>query len=165
VIGAHGAKEGIMQKRLVGTQAWTRAPGSWLDLEQLADVELTSEDPVHPIEGALTSGGDARWRAAERGTQSVRLLFQTPQRVQRIRLRFDETEAERTQEFVLRWSPDGGHSYRDIVRQQYTFSPAGATSEVEELTVDLAGVTALELTIMPDQRGQVHASLTEWRVG
>ena len=32
----------------------------------------------------------------------------------------------------------------------------GATSEIEELDVDLAGVTALELTIMPDQRGQAH---------
>ena len=154
-----------MQKRLVRTQTRTQAPGSWLDLEELADVELTSENAAHAIESALTPGEGAGWRAAERGTQSIRLLFHAPQRVRRIRLRFDEAETERTQEFVLRWSPDGGQSYRDIVRQQYTFSPAGATSEVEELTVDLAGVTALELTIMPDQRGQVHASLAEWRVG
>ena len=51
------------------------------------------------------------------------------------------------------------------MRQQYTFSPGGATSEIEELEVDLAGVTVLELTIIPDQgRGQVHASLAEWRL-
>ena len=36
---------------------------------------------------------------------------------------FQEDEQERTQEFVLRWSPDGGQSYREIVRQQYNFSP------------------------------------------
>jgi hypothetical protein len=136
-----------------------------LDLDELADVELTSEDPAHPIEGALTLGAGAGWRAAERGTQSIRLLFHAPQRLRRIRLRFDGAGAERTQEFSLRWSADGGRSYRDVVRQQYNFSPAGATSEVEELDIDLAGVTALELTIMPDQRGQAHASLEEWRVG
>lgn len=154
-----------MQKRFVHATARDHAPGSWLDLDTLANVELTSEDAAHPIEGALASGEGAGWRAAERGTQSIRLLFHAPQQLHRIRLRFDEAEAERTQEFALRWSPDGGSSYRDVVRQQYTFSPAGATSEVEELSVDLAGVTALELTIMPDQRGQAHASLAEWRVG
>ena len=154
-----------MQKRIVGTQARSQAPGSWLDLGELADVELTSEDAAYPIEAALAPGAGAGWRAAERGTQSIRLVFHAPQRLRRIRLRFEEAEAERTQEWALRWSPDGGHSYRDVVRQQYNFSPGGATSEVEELGVDLAGVTALELTIMPDQRGEARASLAEWRVG
>ena len=65
----------------------------------------------------------------------------------------------------MTWSPDGGRSSRDIVRQQYTFSPEGSTTEVEDLNVDLATVTALELTIIPDQgRGQAHASLSEWRL-
>jgi hypothetical protein len=65
----------------------------------------------------------------------------------------------------LRWSPDGGRSFRDLIRQQYSFSPAGSTSEVEDLNVDLASVTALELTIIPDQgRGQARASLAEWRL-
>ena len=104
------------------------------------------------------------WRAGEGGTQRVRLLFHTPQRLRRIRLRFEEATAERTQEFVLRWSADGGRSFSDIVRQQYTFSPGGATSEVEDLAVDLTGVTALELMILPDQRGEAFASLMEWRL-
>jgi hypothetical protein len=65
----------------------------------------------------------------------------------------------------LRWSPDGGRSCRDLVRQQYTFSPDGSTSEVEDLNVDLSSVTALELTIIPDQgQGQAHACLSEWRL-
>jgi hypothetical protein len=51
------------------------------------------------------------------------------------------------------------------MRQQYTFSPEGSTTEVEDLNVDLPTVTALELTIIPDQgRGQAHASLSEWRL-
>jgi hypothetical protein len=155
-----------MQKRLVG------APGqkgiteeSWLDLEAMAQVELTSEDPARPIEGALLPNGESGWRAAEPGSQSVRLLFHQPQRLRRILLRFDEPAEERTQEFALTWSPDGGRSSRDLVRQQYTFSPAGSTSEIEDLNVDLASVTSLELTIIPDQGlGRAHASLSEWRL-
>ena len=93
-------------------------------------------------------------------------LFREPQRIQRILLRFTEPAANRTQEFVLRWSPDAGQSFHDIVRQQYTFSPDGATSELEDLRVTLAQVTALELTIIPDQgRRGACASLAEWRIG
>jgi hypothetical protein len=157
----------LMQKRLV------HAPGqhgadtvSWLSVETLAQVELTSEDPGHPIEAAFGSGGDAGWRASEPGAQSIRLLFHQPQPLTRIRLRFVEPTAERTQEFSLRWSADGGRSFRELVRQQYTFSPGGATSEIEEFEVDLTAVTTLELTIIPDQgRGQARASLAEWRLG
>ena len=112
----------------------------------------------------VVPGRGPGWRAGEGGTQRVRLLFHTPQRLRRIRLRFEEATAERTQEFVLRWSADGGRSFSDIVRQQYTFSPGGVTSEVEDLAVDLTGVTALELMILPDQRGEAFASLTEWRL-
>jgi hypothetical protein len=152
-----------MQKRMVHTSV-APPPGSWLDVDALADVELTSEEVAHPVEAALVPGNGSGWRASERGTQSVRLVFHRPQRVRRIRLRFEEADTERTQEFTLRWSSDGGRTFREVVRQQYTFSPAGATSEVEDLNVDLVAVTALELTIMPDHRGQAYASLAEWRL-
>jgi hypothetical protein len=152
-----------MQKRTVHGSVAPR-PGTWLDLDVLADVELTSEDAAHPVEAALVSGDGSGWRASEPGTQRIRLVFHRPQRLRRIRLRFDEADTERTQEFTLRWSPDGGRTFREVVRQQYTFSPAGATSEVEDLNVDLAAVTALELMIIPDQHGRGYASLAEWRV-
>jgi hypothetical protein len=154
-----------MQKRIIRDRADAQAAhGIWLDLVPLTEVELTSEDAAHPIEAALVPGSGPGWRAADPGPQSVRLLFHTPQRLRRIRLRFEEVDAERTQEFVLRWSPDRGRTYRDIVRQQYTFAPAGATSEVEDLTVELDAVTALELRIIPDQHGQTYASVAEWRI-
>ena len=155
-----------MEKRLVRAPGQTRAvQGSWLELESLAQVELTSEDPARPVESALLPMSGTGWQAAEPGVQSIRLLFHQPQRLRRIRLRFDESGARRTQEFALRWSPDGGRSFQDLVRQQYTFSPEGSTSEVEDLNVDLASVTVLELTIIPDQgRGQARASLAEWRL-
>ena len=153
-----------MQKRLVRAPGQHRAaPPSWLEVENLAQVELTSEDPAHPIEAALRPGGASGWRASEPGTQSIRLLFNQPQPVRRIRLHFVEPAAERTQEFSLRWSPDSGRSFQELVRQQYTFSPGGATAELEDFEVDLAAVTALELTIIPDQgHGQARASLAEW---
>jgi hypothetical protein len=154
-----------MQKRVIPRSGAAQpALADWLELESLAEVELTSEDAAYPIECALTSNGGGGWRSAEPGTQIIRLRFHTPQRLRRIRLRFEEANAERTQEFTLRWSPDGGRTFRDIVRQQYTFSPTGATSELEDLTVDLAAATDLELTIIPDQRGQTYASLAEWRI-
>jgi len=156
-----------MQKRLLEVAKRGRLDdGPWLDLEGLAEAELTSEDPAHPIENALLPRGERGWRAVEPGEQRIRLLFREPQRLRRIWLRFAGAGANRTQEFVLRWSRDAGQSFHDIVRQQYTFSPDGATSETEDLSVDLAAVTALELTIEPDQgRGETYASLEEWRIG
>jgi hypothetical protein len=155
-----------MRKRVVHAAPRERVPQeTWLDLERLAQVEVTSEDAEYPIEAALLPGGESGWRAAEWGKQTIRLAFDQPRSLRRILLHFVEAEAERTQEFVLRWSADGGRSFRELVRQQFTFSPRGATSEVEDFQVDLAGVTALELTIIPDQgRGAARASLAEWRL-
>ncbi len=100
------------------------------------------------------------------GSAGGYLLFDVPQRIRRIWLVFEETEAERTQEFVLRWFSDGGHSFREIVRQQWNFSPPDATRETEDYRVDLSGVTVLELVIVPDKsRGAMsHALLKSLRL-
>ena len=137
----------------------------WLAVETLARVEVTSEDPAHPVESALAPGAAGGWRAAQPGKQTVRLILDRPQSLNRILLIFEEREVQRTQEFVLRWSSDGGNSYRDIVRQQWNFSPQGTTTEVEDYHVGLLDVTALELEIVPDQgRGEAHASLEQLRL-
>jgi hypothetical protein len=99
-----------MRKRLI-TPIPEDAPHldeGWLDLDRAAVVEVTSEDKEYPVESALVSGETRGWRAADSGTQTVRLIFDKPQRLTRIALVFEESETERTQEFVLRWSPDGG---------------------------------------------------------
>ena len=57
----------------------------------------------------------------------MRLLFDTPMRLSRIRLVFDGEPHLRTQEFALRLSPDGGQSYRQLVRQQYKSSQPATT--------------------------------------
>ena len=105
------------------------------------------------------------WRAADPGTQTIRLIFDQPQRLGRISLVFEENEIKRTQEFVLRWSPDGGRSFRDIVRQQWNFSPPDTVREVEEYQVELSDVTALELIIVPNNSGgAARASLKSLRL-
>jgi hypothetical protein len=154
-----------MRKRVNGEEPQREAP--WLDLGAIAQVEVTSEDPAHPIERALEPGGDGSgWTAGTPGAQRIRLLFDEPARLRSIEVRFDEHGRPRTQEFVLRWSPDGGRSYHDIVRQQYTFSPPGTTREVERYSVDLHDVTALELQVVPDIANEsAVASLSRLRLG
>jgi hypothetical protein len=137
----------------------------WLDLASAARVEVTSENPAHPVEAALLPAGEGGWRAARPGEQTIRLIFDQPQHVRRIQLLFEEADAARTQEFALRWSPDGGRSFKDIVRQQWNFSPTGSVREAEEYRVDFPGVTTLELTILPDiSKGGARASLARWRL-
>ncbi len=155
-----------MRKRIIGKELGkvSAAEPSWIDLERLAQVEVTSEDAGYSIESALIPGMVTGWRAAQPGEQTIRLLFDEPLRLRRIHLAFPKSEQERTQEFVLRWSPDGGQSYREILRQQYNFSP-GDAGEVEDYDIDIDGVTALELRIVPNiSGGNARASLAQLRL-
>jgi hypothetical protein len=156
-----------MRKRIIApVQLKTTSPDQdWLNVESLAEVEITSEDAAHPIESALLPGQASGWRAAGPGMQTIRILFSQPQRLRRICLNFVETHTERTQEYVLRWSPDGGQSFREIVRQQWNFSSHGTTDEREDYHVELPAVTVLELSIIPDiSGGNAFASLAQLRL-
>src|SRR6266567_5787859 len=156
-----------MRKRLI-TPSPQDAPShdqGWLDLDRAGMVEVTSEEKEHPVETALVAGEMQGWRAGVSGAQTVRLIFDEPQRLTRISLVFEETDIQRTQEFVLRWSGDGGRSFIEIVRQQWTFSPPKTIREVEEYRIELSDVMALELVIVPDiSRGPAHASLKRLRL-
>jgi hypothetical protein len=156
-----------MRKRIItqDTQGILPLDEDWLDLENLVQVELTSEDASHPIESALKPGAGSGWRASEAGQQTVRLLFDMPLRVKRVHLVFHEEERERTQELLLRWSSDGGRLYREIVRQQFNFGPPDNTREIEDYEVDLVGLTVLEISITPDiSGGNARASIAELRL-
>jgi hypothetical protein len=156
-----------MRKRLITpTPELARTRGEdWLDVEHAAAVEVTSEDKDYPVESAFVSGDAQGWRAAAPGSQTLRLFFDQPQRLRCISLAFEENEIARTQEFVLRWSPDGGNSVKEIVRQQWNFSPPESAREVEEYQVELLGVTVLELVIKPNIGGGLaRASLKSLRL-
>ncbi|HEY4842900.1 MAG TPA: hypothetical protein VIH78_13090 [Terriglobales bacterium] len=155
-----------MRKRLITQIPQDILPldEGWLNLDGTAVVEVTSEDKEYPVEAALISGEMRGWRAVDSGAQTIRLIFDEPQSLRRIALVFEETEIERTQEFVLRWSGDHGGSFQEIVRQQWNFSPPNSMREVEEYQVDLSGVNVLELVVVPDIRGGVaRASLKSLR--
>jgi hypothetical protein len=156
-----------MRKRLINLPpANARGERNWMDLSA-ATVEVSSEDPQHPIDSALTldERSSTGWRAAAPGRQIVRIVFDQPQRISRIHLVFHEPVLPRSQEFVLAWSGDNGESFREVVRQQWNFSPAGATTETEDYRVELDGVTVLELALDPDTRGgAATASLARLRL-
>jgi hypothetical protein len=155
-----------MRKRIsIQTRHDTISEKAWLNVESLAEVEISSEDGDHPIEAALVPGGTSGWRAAEPGDQTIRFLFDHPQQLRRIWMNFMELERERTQEYVLRWSSDNGRSFHDILRQQWNFSPPHTTNEIEDHQVDLPEATTLELYIKPDIGGRIaFASLAQMRL-
>jgi hypothetical protein len=158
-----------MRKRIVRSHSVQRTGESdqgWLDLDQIATVEVTSEDSSFPIESAFRANGGPGWRASEKGEQRIRIIFDEPVSLERIQLRFHESESERTQEFTLRWSSAAGGPPKEIVRQQWNFSPTGSTTEVEDYMIDLKAVSILELTIQPDFSGrEAVASLAACRLG
>ena len=154
-----------MRKRIIDRDQEEFSPGNEerLDLESLAQVEITSEDAAHPIEGALTFNGQTGWRAADAGRQTIRIIFDDPQRINGIHLRFEEEQQPRTQEFVLQWSSGNGDPFREIVRQQYNFSPGSSTEEQENYTLTIDNVKVVALTIVPDVGGgNARASLTSF---
>jgi hypothetical protein len=153
IVGKPGDRDAVPQRK------------DWLDLDALARVELTSEDPSHPFEAAIRADPESGWRAADAGAQTLRLLFDKPTRVRHIQLLFRETGNRRTQEFVLHWRSGEDTGVREIVRQQYHFSPPDTTEELEQYDVELDGLTELELTIIPDiSGGPAQASLAHFRI-
>jgi hypothetical protein len=138
--------------------------GQWLNLEEIASVQVTSEAADDPIESALGAGKTGGWRAGKAGEQVIRILFDHPVSLRRIHIQFLEREQTRTQEFVLRCVGSDGAS-REIVRQQWNFSPSGSTSEEEDYRIEIQNVSSLELTIKPDiNGGPAVASLASLRL-
>ncbi|HEY0760080.1 MAG TPA: hypothetical protein VGD59_12580 [Acidisarcina sp.] len=163
-----------MRKQIIGGEVVGHEPSAggiasakWLDLDAVASVEVSSEDPEFPIEEALGSHPESKlergWRAAGPGPQTIRLRFDSPQHIQRIFIRFIDRKQERGQEFLLRYTASGRTG--DIVRQQWSFSPGGSTEELEDYAVDLPGVAVLELQIDPDRgAGKAVAVLSEFHL-
>lgn len=148
----------MMRKTTISTGALPNVPksGDWLDLETLAQVEISSEDSQFPIEHALGAAATVGWRAGTKGPQVIRILFDTPLAVRRIQVHIVDRDAERSQEFAIIAETDG--QKRDVVRQQFSFSPGGSTEEIEDYTVELNAVSMLELKIDPDRSHDPKAS-------
>jgi hypothetical protein len=139
-----------MRKSILPLDADRAIPSSnqWLNLEELASVEVSSENPLYPFENTLHEESQDGWKASAPGPQLIRLIFDEPLPIHRIRLEFREDGPERVQEFVL-YAMTANQALKEVLRQQWTFSPGGSTHEIEDHPVELADITAIELQIDP----------------
>ena len=148
----------MLRKQIIKVlpQVSEAVPGE-VDLATVAAVLVTSEDPEHPVDhtfDGLSGPGGTRWVAGETGEQAVILAFDAPPAIRRVVLGVEEREVARTQELQLAVSGDGGLTYRELVRQEFNFSPPGTTFEREDWAVVAEGVTHLRLVIKPDKGGK-----------
>jgi hypothetical protein len=145
----------MLRKQIIRPSTATPAlmPGE-IDIAAVATVLVTSEAPEHPVDFAFDhhrGPGGNRWIAGEPGEQTLILAFDAPQAIRRVALEVEEPEVARTQELQLAVSTDGGRTYREVLRQEYNFSPPGTSFEREDWTLDAVGVTHLRLRIRPDK--------------
>lgn len=145
-----------MRKRILDPSG-TKTPSRGIDVSTAATVLVTSESEDHPVENAFDDRqgrGGTYWMAGTEGEQTIILEFDEPTIVRRLTLEVEETEVSRTQEIDLAVSTDGGGSYREVVRQEYNFSPSGTTFEREEWRLPEKRATHLRLRIRPDKGGK-----------
>ncbi len=140
------------------------SPREEKDIAALATVLVTSEAADHPIDNVFDTQrgpGGSRWVAAAPGEQVLILAFDAAQTIRQVSLEIEELEVSRTQELELSVSADDGQTYRELHRQEYTFSPPGTTFEREDWAVTAEGITHLQLRIKPDKGGKpCRATLT-----
>ena len=156
----------MLRKHIIPADAPSapRSGGSEIEIPAVATILLTSEAPEYPIDHVFDrrrGPGGTRWVAAEPGEQTIILAFDAPQTIQQIVVEIEETDVVRTNDLQLALSGDGGQSYREVLRQEYTFSPPGTTFEREEWVIRSRGVTHLRLRIKPHKSGNAsRATLT-----
>jgi hypothetical protein len=135
-----------------------------IPVAEVATVQVSSEQSDHPIENVFDSSrgpGGSRWIADGPGKQTLILVFDSPQTIRKVGLEVEELLVSRTQELSASVSSDGGQTYRELVRQEFTLSPPSTSFEREVWSVAAEGVTHLRLDIKPDKGGRVgQATLT-----
>jgi hypothetical protein len=159
----------MLRKQIVPNQFRGPAPlEGELQIADVAMVQVTSEEAEHPIDHAFDrkrGPGATRWVAGAPGQQSVTLLFDRPQTIRQIEIEVEELAVDRTQELALSISADGGRTYRELIRQEFNFSPPGTSFERELWSVSADAVTHLRLDIKPDKGGRIgRATLTSFAV-
>jgi len=147
-----------MRKSIVSPSAVAQTPISdlWRDLERIARVEISSEDDRFPIEHALGRKETTGWRAAGTGPQLIRLHLMSRSTSSGCVCILSMGQRSGSQEFAV--FAGAGTELKEIVRQQWAFSPYGSTEEIEDYTVNLSGITTLELRIDPDRSHDPKAS-------
>jgi hypothetical protein len=158
-----------LRKRLISEQSSTSPERlGEIDIAGEATIAYSSENPDHPLEHLIDrhfGRGGTRWAGARQDTtERIVLEFDHPQRISRLVYEVEECWQERTQEVRVEVSTDHGRTYRQVLAQEYTFSPQGATFQHEDLRLDLAAITHLGLTVVPNKGGSGVATLTSLRL-
>ena len=158
----------VRKRSLAADTATVGRAADEIDIACCATVAYSSEDPAHPVENLLdgqSGPGGTRWVSARPDTaEHIVVEFDQPQAISRLVYEVEETVRERTQEVRLEASDDGGRTYRQILVQEYNFSPRGATFQREDQRFDLRQVTHLRLTVVPNKSGSGPATLTTLRL-
>ncbi len=122
------------------------ARNPWLDLIVLAAVTIS-------VGGQRFSQSAGTWSADCPGEQLIDIRFRRPTTLSRVRVVSREAEQSRTQEMTIWASLRRGERHREVVRLQFTFSPA-RTEHVEEYVLQLEDVSALQVRIVPSIEGR-----------
>ena len=134
------------------------------NLAALATIAYSSEDPLFPVENIIdtsTGPGSPKWCAAAVSTnEEIVLEFDQPQSFGRLVFEVEENEYERIQEITIEASYDRGRSFRQLHRQEFSFSPHGATFEREDLNLTVRNISHLRCVFIPNKQGSGRACLT-----
>ena len=158
----------LRKRRLEPDGATLARAADEVDIASCATIAYSSEDPAHPVEHLLdgrSGPGATRWISARPDViEQIVVEFDQPQTISRLMYEVEEAVRERTQEVRVEVSEDGGRTYRQILVQEYTFSPRGATYQREEQRLNLHQVSHLRLMIVPSKSGSGTATLTSLRL-
>jgi hypothetical protein len=158
-----------LRKRLMSEQNSTPPERQGeIDIASRATLAYSSEDPNHPLEHLIDGHcgrGATRWASGRSdATERILLEFDQAERISRLVYEVEECLQPRTQQVRVEVSSDHGRAFRQILAQDYTFSPQGATFQHEDLRLDLPPITHLSLTIVPNKDGSGVATLTSLRL-
>lgn len=158
-----------MRKRQIDELGPAAAPAEGeIDCTHAASISYTSEEKGHPID-CLFDGhcgpGAPRWLSGRADSvERLVLAFDEPTSISRLMYEVEETECPRTQEIRLEVSHDHEHTYRQVLVQEYAFSPRGATFQKEDVRMEAQRVTHLRIVVVPNKSGSGRASLTSLRL-
>ena len=158
-----------LRKRLLEAEATVSAgTDNEIDIVGCATIAFSSESPAHPIEHLFdghSGPGATRWISARPDTvERVIVEFDEPHSISHLVYEVEESVRERTQEVRVEVSENGDRTYRQILVQEYNFSPSGATYQREELRFNLLRVSRLRLTVVPNKNGAGTATITTLRL-
>jgi hypothetical protein len=155
----------MLRKDIIPTRPVESTPfQGQIPVAEVATMQVTSEQDGHPIDRVVDDRcgpESSRWMADGPGEQTLVLVFDVPQTIRIVGLEVEEPSLSRTQELSVAVSSDGGRSYRELMRQEFAFSPPGTTCEREVWSVAADGVTRLRIDAKPDKGGRIgQATLT-----